>query len=254
MGTKYWRGIKGRQFLEDFFNQQIPARKESSSNDMFTQLCQATDENGEQFSDADITNHMIFLLMAAHDTITSSMTTLMYELARNPQWQQQLRSGCEQANKSFLQYDDLDLMPEIDWSFDEALRLHTPVPYIPRQAVKDFEFNGFTIPAGTVVSTSPDFTHHMPEYWRAPEKFDPERFSPQRAEHKQHRFLFAPYGGGAHKCIGMHFAQIMAKVFVYQFLLKYECSLHSDEPVEMQHVPIPHPKRKLYLRLKPLAA
>ncbi len=253
IGTNYRKGVVGRQYLERFFDERIEERKQSNGSDMFTQFCHATDEQGQQFSNTDITNHMIFLLMAAHDTITSSMTTLLYELARNPQWQQQLREGCQAVNKDSLGYHDMEIMPEIDWSFDEALRLHTPVPYIPRQVMHDVEFKGYKIPRGSAVSTSPDFTHRMPEYWKDPDAFDPERFSPHRAEHKQHRYLFVPYGGGAHKCIGMHFAQIMAKVFVYQFLLKFQCSLHSNADIDIQHVPIPRPKRKLYMCLDPLS-
>jgi hypothetical protein len=51
----------------------------------------------------------------------------------------------------------------------------------------------------------------LPEYWHEPFKFDPMRFSESRAEHKQHKFLWAPFGGGGHKCIGLHFADMLFK-------------------------------------------
>jgi len=52
------------------------------------------------------------------------------------------------------------------------------------------------------VVTWPSLNHRLPELWTNPEKFDPERFAEPRSEHKKHRYAFAPFGGGAHKCIG----------------------------------------------------
>ena len=118
--------------------------------------------------------------MAAHDTLTSSLTSFIGELAANPEWQQRLREevmglGIDADDPS--SFDNLEKMPLSEMAFKEAMRKKPPVPSIPRRAVRDFTFKGYAIPAGTLVGVNPLYTHHMPEIWPDPEKFDPLRFT-----------------------------------------------------------------------------
>ncbi len=80
----WWRGIQARKTLEDYFAARLTETRGSESTDMLSVLRQAEDEDGQRFTDADIVAHMIFLMMAAHDTSTSTMTTMAYHLAANP--------------------------------------------------------------------------------------------------------------------------------------------------------------------------
>ncbi|MFK8053136.1 MAG: cytochrome P450 [Woeseiaceae bacterium] len=249
-GLALWRGLKGRKLLETFFRKQIPLRRGSDQKDMFTQLCNATDDEGRQFSDTDIIDHMIFLMMAAHDTVTSSLTTAAYGLARHPEWQQRLRDEASfSAPEQPLAYDELGELTQSEWVFNEALRMWGPVPFIPRRSVREFEYGGIRIPANVQIGVSPDSAHYDDQYWSDPETFDPERFSPERAEHKSHPFAFAPYGGGAHKCIGMHFAQILAKVVLRELVNRYELALPENYQLNMQPIPIPKPNDGLPIKL-----
>lgn len=248
-GLAFRRGLKGREYLADFFASQIPARRGSDGKDMFTRLCNATTAKGESFSDREIVDHMIFLMMAAHDTVTSTITTCACMLAKNDSWQSRLREEAAAAGAGPLGYDDLDKLPQTEWAFNEGMRMYAPVPYIPRRAVREFEWQGFRIPANTQVSVSPDSVHHDATLWTDPERFDPERFSPERAEHKRHPFAFAPYGGGAHKCLGMHFANILAKVFLHRFVLTYAFSVPQDYRYDVQLLPIPKPRDGLPMSL-----
>lgn len=90
----------------------------------------------------------------------------------------------------------------------ESLRLTAPVPSLARRTVADTEVLGHHLPAGTLVSVSPNVNHYAPEYWTAPRRFDPDRFGPARREDKSHRYAWMPFGGGAHKCIGMRLARV----------------------------------------------
>ncbi|MEJ5755941.1 cytochrome P450, partial [Salmonella enterica] len=74
-----------------YFSQQIPLRRENGGDDLFSQLCHATHEDGALLSTQDIVDHMSFLIMAAHDTLTSSLTSFVALLAAHPQWQTRLR-------------------------------------------------------------------------------------------------------------------------------------------------------------------
>src|SRR5262245_24313963 len=81
-----------------------------------------------------------------------------------------------------------------------------------RASFRDFQFRGHEIPAGTRVVISALFTHRMPELWPEPDKFDPLRFTEQ-AVRARHKYAWVPFGGGAHMCLGLHFAYMQAKSF-----------------------------------------
>ena len=152
-----------------------------------------------------------------------------------------------------LPYDRLGELEQVEWAFKEALRLLPPVPSVPRRALRAFEFGGFTIPAGTHVGVSPMYTHRMPEYWDEPEQFDPSRFSHNRSKGR-HKYAWVPYGGGAHMCLGLHFAYMQAKAFLYALLADYRIVIADDYVCDFQMFPIPKPKDGMPLRLERLTA
>jgi cytochrome P450 len=96
-----------------------------------------------------------------------------------------------------------------------------PVPYVARQSLRDCTLAGFEIPAGVLIAPAALVTHRLPEFWSSPNRFDPDRFSPERAEHTQHSHLYYPFGGGAHVCIGLHFARIQVKAVMNELLGRY---------------------------------
>jgi cytochrome P450 len=254
-GTQMARGVKGRRRVVAYFAEQIPIRRarKDGGNDLFSQLCKATHEDGALLSEQDIIDHMSFLMMAAHDTLTSSLTSFVGELAAHPEWQQKLREEIGALGISADQPTSLDHladMPLSEMAFKEALRLKPPVPSMPRRAVRDLTFKGFAIPAGTMVGVNPLFTHHMKEIWPEPDKFDPTRFTDE-AQRNRHRYAWVPFGGGAHMCIGLHFAYMQAKCFARHFLQNLTVSLPSGYKPDWQMWPIPKPRDGLRVMLKP---
>ena len=171
-GTQMARGVKGRQRIVDYFSEQIPIRRAQGGDDLFSQLCRATHDDGALLSTQDIVDHMSFLMMAAHDTLTSSLTSFIGALAANPQWQTRLRdevNALDLRADEATTFDKLEAMPLSEMAFKEAMRMKPPVPSIPRRATRDFSFKGYAIPAGTMTSVNPLFTHHMPEIWPDPD-------------------------------------------------------------------------------------
>jgi cytochrome P450 len=250
-GTQMARGVRGRQRIVAYFSQQIPLRRESGGDDLFSQLCHATHEDGALLSTQDIVDHMSFLIMAAHDTLTSSLTSFIALLAAHPQWQTKLRdeiSALGIEHGAPLPFEKLDAMPLTEMAFKEAMRMKPPVPSFPRRATRDFSFKGFDIPAGTMVGMNPLFTHHMSEYWPDPETFDPLRFTDQ-AQRARHRFAYIPFSGGAHMCIGLHFAYMQAKCFAFHFLRNLTVTMEPGYVPAWQMWPIPKPKDGLRVRL-----
>ncbi|MBX3275450.1 MAG: cytochrome P450 [Sandaracinaceae bacterium] len=252
-GLALHRGLRGRASLVEFLRAQIPARRGGAQTDVFSHLCRATDDDGRAFSDDEVVDHMVFLLMAAHDTVTSALTSTAYYLAAHPEWQDRLRDASASLGAEPARYEDLGALALHQQVFDEALRLHTPVPYIPRRALREVAFRGHRLPAGTHVSVVPDFTHHDPRLWSQPWRFDPDRFGPSRAEHERHPYAFVPFGAGAHTCIGKRFAYLLAKVFLHQLLSRFHLRLAPGYVYRPEQVPIPKPLDGLPLILEPRA-
>jgi len=249
-GNTLDKGLKGREYLTKFFRALVPVKRTGNGLDMLSHFCREKDEDGNLFSDEEIASQTIFLLFAAHDTTTAAITHTIYYLARNPEIKEKLYQECKALGKDSLGYEDLDAVPYMQQIFFETQRARSSTPIIPRRTIRDIELAGVKIPAHTMVFSVPRFTHHMEAYWKDPFTFDPDRFSPQRNEHKKHSFQFHPFGGGAHKCIGMHFSQMEYKCFLYKFILKYDFEArHKKEPF-MQSLPLPKPADNMPILLK----
>ncbi len=254
-GTKMGRGVKGRALIVDYFSRQIPLRREGKGEDLFSHLCRVTWDDGSLLSAEDIADHMSFLMMAAHDTLTSSLTSLVYRLAAHPEWQEKVRgelAGLRLAEGEPLPFDRLDDLVLTEMAFKEAMRMTPPVPSIPRRAVRDFEFQGFHIPGGTGVNVNPLFTHHMADLWPEPDRYDPMRFTDE-ASRGRHKFAFVPFGGGAHMCLGLHFAYMQAKCFARHFFDNVRVSIASGYRPVWRMWPIPQPRDGLKVTLEPLS-
>ena len=220
----WWRGLKAREYLENYFAERVKERRGKDGADLLTVLCQSEDEDGNKFSDDDIVNHMIFLMMAAHDTSTSTATTMSYYLAANPEWQDRCRDESDRLGDGPLDIEALEKLETLDLVMNESIRLVSPVQWAMRRTVRDTELLGYYMPKGTNVIAYPGMNHRLPEIWTDPYKFDPDRFAEPRNEHKKHRYAFTPFGGGAHKCIGMVFGQLEVKTIMHRLLRRYRSS------------------------------
>ena len=248
-GGRWARGLAGRKVLEDYLYPQLPAKRASEQNDLFSALCHARSEDGEQFSDEDVVNHMIFLLMAAHDTTTITMSTMAYYLAKHPQWQQRCRDESLALGTPTAAYADLDRLVCLDLVMRESMRMITAVPGVARKTVKDTSVAGYFIPRDTYVTVNTHLGHHLAEYWPDPERFDPERFAEDRREDKVHRHAWIPFGGGVHKCIGLYFGMMQVKAVMHHLLVTHRWSVADDYELPIDWTSLPRPKDGLPVRL-----
>ena len=248
-GLEYKRGLDGRRFMLEFLGGMLGDKRAKTSPDAFSQLCHAVSPEGERFDDTEVLDHMVFLMMAAHDTTTSSLTSMLYELARHPEWQERLRAECQALGKPYAEYDDAPALEQTTWVTKETLRRYPPLPVIPRVALEDFAWEGYVVPAGTMVVVSPIVTHHMPEWWDEPRSFDPLRFSPARAEDTRHTHSWIPFGGGVHMCLGLRFAESQIRAVLHQLLLRYRWTVAEGYEMPLQQAPISKPKDGLPIRI-----
>ena len=248
-GTLLWRGIRARKTMCNFFQPMIEERKAGEGQDLFSILCRAQDEDGNRYTDQEIVDHINFLMMAAHDTTTSALTSMTYALAKHPEWQERLWGEMSAFEGKDLEPQDLNAMVETEYVMKEALRLYPPLSTLPKFSNKEFEFEGYTIPAEAMVITSPIHTHYSDRYWDDPKVFDPLRFGDARKEHKRNAYSWIPFSGGAHMCIGLHFAEMQIKLVIFEMLKNYRWSVPHDYEMPVQQSPISKPTDGLPITL-----
>jgi cytochrome P450 len=238
--------------MKRFLGEMIPAKRRRESTDMFSRLCHSETEDGRRYDDGEIIDHMIFLMMAAHDTTTSTLTSMTYEMARHPEWQERVREESRSLGESYLGFDEGAGHETLGWVMRETLRRYPPLPVIPRVATRSFRFEGYEIPAGAMVVVSPIHSHHMPQWWPDPFLWDPERFSPERAEHERHTHSWIPFGGGPHHCLGRLFAEMQVKAIMHQMVQRFRWSVPDEYRMPVQQAPISKPRDGLPIDLAPL--
>lgn len=249
-GFSFHAGIKAKKYADNFIGRMIPERRAGNGKDFMSYVVKEKDDHGNYFPDQDLKEHLTFLMFAAHDTTTSALSHLVMLLAQHPDVKEKMREELKGINKPFLEYDDLDKLPYTEMAFLESLRLYPSVSMMTRRTIRECELGGHRVPADTVLFLPPRYNHTTPKWWDNPMTFDPLRFSPERAEYKRHPFMFHPFGGGAHKCIGMHFAIMNAKCFLHQFLRQYDFDAPPGYNPWMHVIPMPRPGDSLPLKLR----
>jgi len=266
--TRYSRGLRARDRLRRRLGDELkllraPGRQAkdlADRVDLFSRLATQKDNDGAILSDSDVIDHMFGMLFAAHDTTASSLAMIFWLLAKHPEWQDRLRkrcqSLCKQTGSTSLAYEDLNQLPELEWTFKEALRQYAPLQLLPRRSVRAFEFQGLQVPANTAIFLVPQAVHYNPRFFPNPEVFDPTRFSDaEGAKQTDNPFAFIPFGKGSHMCMGMHFATMEIKAVLYQLLLSKRLSIDAGceiDDIKMEYLPIVRPGKPMMVHFSPL--
>ena len=111
---------------------------------------------------------------------------------------------------------------------------------------------GYDIPAHTVLYLPMMINQRDTQWWTDPDRFDPDRFAAPRNEHRRHPMAFHPFGSGAHKCIGMHFADMLSSAFLHRFLSRYAVATPKGYAPRLEWVPLPKPADGVPLTLRAL--
>ena len=242
------RGRLAKARLETILARLIAEKRARPATDFLSRIANLRDEADALLPVSRICESFAFLLSAAHDTLASSLTSLIYQLAANPGWAQALRDELDAAGID----DPLEAatapLPLFDMVYKESLRLNGPAPVVWRRAARPFTVEGVRVPAGMMVGANLMMSHRLPDLWPDPERFEPRRFTPE-AEKARGRFAFIPFGAGVHKCIGMHFAQQQARIFAAMLLRSTDLSLADDRPVRWYQWPNARPRTPFHVRL-----
>lgn len=250
-GTRAWKGARSREFLDRYFRVQIADRRLASSSDLFTKICQIADGMG--LDEDDVIDNMLGVLVASYETTATTISMMLYLLAKHPEWQERLHTEviARRTEPNSFDRNELEELVEMEWALKETLRLYTPLSYFPRRTLRDVEIEGHIIPSNTAVTIAPAFTHQIESIFAKPDRFDPTRFSPSRAEDRVHVCAWMPFGKGEHTCMGMHFARLEIKAFFAKLLRQFRFELTNQAPPSLRYVPVLRPISPLPIHFEP---
>jgi cytochrome P450 len=185
------------------------------------------------FSDRHVRDHVMTLLFAGHDTTTSTVAFLFYELARHPDVA-----------------DAVATDPQLlDQALDETLRLYPPAWIGPRRAAKSFEFAGHRVAEGAAVNYSSWASHRLPDVWDEPAAFRPERFAPE-ARKRIPKGAYVPFGGGSRICLGMRFGQAEIRAIARAVSERFRVELRPGFQLRIRQTPTLGPAGGLPVRIR----
>jgi cytochrome P450 len=251
--TVFGRALRSRQQLLEAIAQIVQQRQAQADlgTDTLGLLLQAEDEDGDRLTLDELKDQILTLLFAGHETLTSAITSFCLLLAQHPSVLAIAQAEQQQFDiNQPLTVESLKQMPYLDQVLKEVLRLIPPVGGGFRTVIQDCEFNGYSIPKGWFVLYQINRTHQDQGIYQQPEQFDPDRFSPERAEDKSKPFSYVPFGGGMRECLGREFAKLEMKIFAALLIRHYEWVLVPDQVLELDTVPTPRPHDGLKVYLK----
>jgi cytochrome P450 len=250
--------------------------------DVLSLLLDTHDETGEAMTDTQIRDEMMTLLFAGHDTTTSTVSFMFYELARHPYLQDALTAEQDArllAGRSEIpSISDRHRSPgstiggkptadsrsmgstigqqlmsgelaQLEMTLEETLRKYPPAWIGPRKSVAAFEFHGHTVPANAYVNYSSWASHHLQDVFPDPEAFRPERFAPE-ARAQIPKGAYIPFGGGSRTCIGMRFGQLEVRTIATLIAQRFRLELPPDFKLSYRQMPTISPREGLPMTVR----
>jgi cytochrome P450 len=156
-------------------------RSHPLEDDIVTDLVHARDR--DELDDDELWALIVALLLAGHETTTSTIALGMLALLRHPEQMALLRGDRGLAKNAV----------------EEMLRNEPAVDADGRILAEDVELHGVTLPAGSFVRLNQASANHDPRQF-----VEPERFDITRSNAREH----LTFGGGAHRCLGAPLAQV----------------------------------------------
>jgi cytochrome P450 len=249
--------------LDALIYDEIAERRASGrrGEDILSLLLDASDEEGNKLSELQIRDEVMTLLFAGHDTTTSTVSFMFYELARHPHVVERLLAeqdallarGADGAVAPTAAQLTSGELVELEMVLDETLRKYPPAWVGPRRARASFEFAGHTVPARAFVNYSSWASHHLPDVFEDPEAFRPERFTPERKA-AMAKGAYVPFGAGSRTCIGMRFGQLEVRTIATLLLSRFGLSLPDDFELQIRQMPTISPRNGLPMRVHARAA
>lgn len=215
----------------------IKARREeenASQFDFLSMYMSATDKEGLHFTDDELLDELITLIVAGYETSAGTLNWAWFLLANNPQAEASL---LQEAAAMIPSADAINQQTLTDMTYtqqllEESLRLYPPVWLFTRRAAEDDVLSDYDVPAGTDIYLSPYILHRTEEFWPDPEAFRPERFGPD-SPHKKGDRPYYPFSLGPRRCLGEYFSFLEMKVHLGLLIQRFHMTLMSEREPEL---------------------
>lgn len=221
--------------LDDVVFKIIDARRkgQSTGTDLLQMLMEARDEEtGAGMDDRQLRDEVMTLFLAGHETTANALAWTVWLVARHPEVEAKLRAEVQQVLGGRVpEAQDIPKLRYVSQVLDESMRLYPPAWITARQCIEPDELMGYHVPKGTIVAVCPYTTHHNPRLWPDPETFDPDRFTPERAQARP-RHAYFPFGAGQRMCIGNNFALMEGALVLAMISQRFSAKLEEGHPVE----------------------
>uniref|UniRef100_A0A7N0T8F8 Cytochrome P450 n=1 Tax=Kalanchoe fedtschenkoi TaxID=63787 RepID=A0A7N0T8F8_KALFE len=257
-GTWFSKGLKASKLIRETVMAIAKQRKiEWSENsappkqDMLSHLMMATDDSGKHMTESEIADNILGMLIGGYDPTSTACALVVKYLAELPEiyhcvYQEQMEIRKSKSEGELLDWNDLQKM-KYSWNVAcEVMRLTPPQQGAFREAIQDFEYQGYFIPKGCKLYWSAYATHMNPKYYPEPEKFDPSRFQGNGVA----PYTYVPFGGGVRMCPGKEYSRLELLVFMHNLVTRFKFEkVIADEKVVLD--PMPNPAKGLPIRLFP---
>ena len=199
--------------------------------DFLSMYIDARDKDGVAFTDDELLDELVTLIVAGYETSAGTLNWAWYLLAHNPDVESRLlaEAASLDAREATVDADMLTNMTFAQQLLEETLRLYPPVWLFTRRCIDDDEIGGFDVRPGTDVYLSPYVLHRTASHWPQPDRFDPDRFGPDAAYSKGDRPYF-PFSLGPRRCLGEYFSFLEMKVHLALLIRRFRMTLVADEP------------------------
>lgn len=228
------RFVRTKARLDDIVTGLVQShrRGDNISDNIVGRLLAARDEDsGAGMDDRQMLDEIITLMLAGHETSATALTWTFYLLAEYPEVEQRLVDELETVlGGRPAQSADLANLPYLKQVVQESMRLYPPVWGIARRSTEDSEFGGFLVPAGSYIAITSYVLHRHPAFWDAPERFDPDRFAPDRGK-SRHSYAYLPFAAGPRACIGAGMAMLEIQLVLAQLLQRFRVRPVAGHPV-----------------------
>jgi cytochrome P450 len=212
----------------------IAKRREGQPrSDLLGTLLAARDDDGAGMSDVQLRDEVMTLFLAGHETTSLTLAHALYLLSINPAIEQRLNDEITKVLGDRLPTaEDARSLPLAEWVLKETMRLYPPAWSTGRETTEPYEIHGHTIPVGSQMVASQWIVHRDARWYPDPERFDPDRWSPERAKEIP-RYAYFPFGGGPRVCIGNHFAMMEATLLLAMIVQRFRVELLPGERLEL---------------------
>jgi cytochrome P450 len=211
-------------------------------------LAQDTEGDGTGMSDEQLRDEALTIFLAGHETTANALTWTWYLLSQHPAVESRFHEEIDALGGARPTIDDLPKLPYTRMIVAESMRLYPPAWAIGRRALRSFEAREFTIPENAVVLMSQYVMHHDGRYFADPDRFDPERWTPE-AQAQRPKFSYFPFGGGARVCIGEQFAWMEGILLLATIAQRWKMRLDPSQAIDVQPLITLRPRYGMHMTL-----